>query len=108
MKTVDRSRHNEAARATPWAWFPAEAATISSVALPAATTETRLYAPRILNDPVLWNCSGLTNTGRPASWDRAFEYRAGVGRMTPSSRLAASSISSKPTRGLIGTIRPAC
>ncbi len=79
MKMVAARPVSEAARATPWAWLPAEAAT---TARPGASWAMWLYAPRILNDPVRCWCSGFSSTGRPARRDRESERSTGVARMT--------------------------
>src|SRR5262245_62107754 len=90
MKIVDRRPLLVAASATPWAWLPADAATTS---VPAGNREILLVAPRILNEPVRWRCSGLKATGRPASFENMSERSRWVGRMTPATRSRASSMS---------------
>ena len=74
-----------------------DAATISLAARLDARVEILLNAPRILNEPVRWKCSGFTNTGRPMTVVRGAEKIAGVGRSTGVSRCAACSMSSSPT-----------
>src|SRR5436190_22684636 len=53
----------------------------------------RLYAPRILNDPVRWRFSAFRCTSRPASRDNVSERYTGVTRATPSRRVRAASMS---------------
>ena len=63
MKIDDRRPARLAARATPWAWLPAEAATTRAPS--SGRAATWVYAPRILNEPVRCRCSGLSSTGAP-------------------------------------------
>src|SRR5262245_14925906 len=53
----------------------------------------RLYAPRILNEPVRWRFSAFSCTSRPTSRDSVSEPYTGVTRATPSRRARAASMS---------------
>src|SRR3954453_5693365 len=97
MKTRARAPISRAAHATAWPWFPALAATTSS----ASSVEMRLYAPRILNEPVRWRFSAFSFTSRPTSRESVSEAYTGVTRATPSSRARAASISGRPGAVLV-------
>ena len=78
MTMVSPAPRPVAARATPWAWLPAEAQTTpwaSSVSLSAAT---RLAAPRILNEKTGCRSSRFRLTGRPRRADRRGSASSGV------------------------------
>ena len=57
----------------------------------------KLYAPRILNDPVRCRYSGFNITFRPVSSLKVRARSEGVGRTMRAIRFAASSISSIET-----------
>src|SRR5690349_23772022 len=84
---------SRAAHATAWPWFPALAATTPAARSSAVSVEIRLYAPRILNEPVRWRFSALSCTSRPASCESVSEAYTGVTRATPSRRARAASMS---------------
>ena len=58
---------SRAAHATAWPWLPALAATTPAARCSAVSVEIRLYAPRILNEPVRWRFSALRWISRPTS-----------------------------------------
>src|SRR3954451_22985049 len=97
MKMRARAPISRAAHATACPWFPALAATTSS----ASSVEMRLYAPRILNEPVRWRFSAFSFTSRPTSRESVSEAYTGVTRATPSSRARAASISGRPGAVLV-------
>src|SRR5215472_7646250 len=79
------------ARACPW--FPAEAATTPSRACSGVSAITRLYAPRILNEPVFCRFSGLISTSASSIRDSVALCCSGVGLRTAARRPRAVSIS---------------
>src|SRR5579864_2049081 len=80
---------SRAAHATACPWLPALAATTSL----ASRVEMRLYAPRILNEPVRWRFSVLSRTSRPTSRENVSDWYAVETRATPSRRVRAASMS---------------
>src|SRR5581483_10881598 len=84
---------SRAAHATAWPWLPALAATTPAARSASPSVEMRLYAPRILNDPVRCRFSALSCTSRPTSRDSVSDAYTGVTRATPSSRARAASMS---------------
>ena len=74
MKTVERKSQSEAARATPWAWFPAEAATISSTAPSSASTKILLNGAPDLERTSSLKLLGLCEHGPPG------EFGQGTGK----------------------------
>ena len=88
------------ASAIPCAWFPALAATSPAPAAPGASDATKFVAPRILNDPVRWNCSHFSDTSTPAASESAGESNTGVSRiaglMTARARRIASTVTPVP------------
>src|SRR5581483_5785325 len=101
MKIVAGTPSSEAARATPWAWLPALAATTPAARSAGASRAMRWYAPRILNEPVRWRYSALRRIGRPASTERCSEPSTGVRRTTGARRRRAASMSSRVTSGQV-------
>src|SRR2546426_2733096 len=87
---------SRAAQATAWSWLPALAATTPAARSSAVNDEMRLYAPRILNEPVRWRFSAFRCTSRPTSRESVSERKTGVTRATPSRRSRAASISGSP------------
>ena len=57
MNTVAGIPTIRAASATPWAWLPALAATTPRARSASPSRAMRVYAPRILNEPVRWRFS---------------------------------------------------
>src|SRR6266568_7263004 len=84
---------SRAAHATACPWLPALAATTPAARCSWVSAEMRLYAPRILNDPVRWRFSAFRCTSRPKSCDSVSERYTGVTRATPSRRERAASMS---------------
>jgi hypothetical protein len=82
MKTVDRMPDSRAARATPCAWFPADAATTPISFWDPDSRLMALSAPRILNEPVLWRFSALRRTSPPVRREKEVETIVGVSRTT--------------------------
>ena len=58
---------SRAAHATACPWLPALAATTPAARSAALSVEMRLYAPRILNEPVRWRFSAFRCSSRPTS-----------------------------------------
>ncbi len=103
MKTIDRRPSSVAASATPWAWLPADAATIGS---PSSGSEAMWWcAPRILNEPVRCRYSVLNRTVRPQMAEMLPLGSTGVSRSTPTRPARARRISSIPTNSLSGATR---
>src|SRR3954463_3757676 len=98
MNTVARAPSSRAASATPWAWLPALAATTPRARSASLRRAIRVYAPRILNEPVRCRFSHLSQTGPPTRSASARECSCGVRRTTPSSSRAADSTSTALTR----------
>ena len=82
MKIVAFAPSSRAASATPCAWLPALAATTPRARSSSVSREIRVYAPRILNDPVRWRFSHLSHTGPPTRSARPREWCSGVCRTT--------------------------
>ena len=99
MNTVARTPSVCAASATPCAWLPALAATTPRARCPASSRAIRVYAPRILNDPVRCRFSHFSSTGPPHSSLSAREFAMGVGATTPASSSRAARTSAGPTGG---------
>ena len=64
ITTVDLQWAIRLPRATPWAWFPAEAAMIPLAFCSSLRVMMQLEAPRTLKDPVRWRFSSFRNTSR--------------------------------------------
>ena len=80
-----------AASATPCAWLPALAATTPRARSAASRRARRVYAPRILNEPVRCRFSHLSHTGRRTSSDeRARTGHRGARARPPSSSSRAA------------------
>src|ERR1035437_235844 len=87
-----------AARATPWAWLPAESVMTPAAGSAAVSAAILLSATRILKAPVFWRCSALaysrpfpTRIPRAASTRAAVEDdRMGVRSIRPSRTRRAS------------------
>src|SRR3954447_13997528 len=88
-----RAPTSRAAHATACPWLPALAATTPAARCSALSDEMRLYAPRILNDPVRCRFSAFRCTSRPTRREMVSERYTGVTRATPSSRARAASMS---------------
>ena len=104
MKTVAEVPSSCAASATPCAWLPALAATTPSARSPADNRAIRLYAPRILNDPVRCRFSHFRYTGPPTWAPSTRLFSSGVCRTTPDSSFRAARTSST----LTGPTPPSC
>ncbi len=109
MNTVAAMPSIDAASATPCAWLPALAATTPRARCASSSRASRVYAPRILNEPVRCRFSHFSHTGPPASSDSAREPATGVSVITPARSSRAARISSMPTGGgpAIGAWGPA-
>src|SRR5476651_735364 len=95
MKMVERMPSSRAAKATPCAWFPADAATTPRALSSSLRWTRRLYAPRILYDPVRCRFSHLSQTSEPSTSDSERELSIGVTSMTaPTTARAASNCAS--------------
>src|SRR5829696_4183271 len=97
MKTVAVMPSSCAASATPCAWLPALAATTPRSRSAADSRAIRVYAPRILNEPVRCRFSHLRWTGPPAFSASTRLCSSGVTRVMPSSSLRAPRTSSRST-----------
>src|SRR6202795_3900554 len=86
-----------AAAATPWAWLPDENATTPPLRLSCGIDESRLKAPRNLNDPVRCSISGFRNTLVPTRSLRTGNDNSGVRTANGASTRAAASISAELT-----------
>ncbi len=73
MKIRARAPTSRAAHATAWPWLPALAATTPAARSSALSVEIRLYAPRILNEPVRCRFSAFRCSSRPTSRDSVSE-----------------------------------
>src|SRR5262245_36856167 len=93
MKTVAGTPASRAAQATAWPWLPALAVTTPALRSTSVSVAIRLYAPRILNDPVRCRFSALSHMGRPERRPSVSDEITGVSRATPSRRFRASWIS---------------
>ena len=62
-----RAASSSAAKATPWAWLPALAATTPRARSASDSLAIRKSAPRTLNDPVRCRFSHFRKTGPPIS-----------------------------------------
>src|SRR5260370_23459886 len=82
-----------AAAATPWAWLPEEYATTPPPNLSCGIADSRLKAPRNLNDPVRCNISGFKNTLLPTRSLRIGNDSSGVRTANGATTRAAASIS---------------
>src|SRR3954452_21833552 len=100
MNTVALAPSRRAARATPCAWLPALAATTPRARSASVSREMRVYAPRILNDPVRCRFSHLSHTGPPTRSASPRECHSGVCRTTSPRSSAAASTSAPLTRGI--------
>jgi hypothetical protein len=90
-----------AAAATPWAWLPEENATTPPPRACCGIEDSRLKAPRNLNEPVRCSISGFRKTLVPARSLRTADDNNGVHTANGSSTRAAASISAELT-GKIG------
>src|SRR5215212_8865767 len=97
MKTVALMPSACAARATPWAWLPADAATTPRAFSSSERRDIRVYAPRTLKDPVRWRFSHLRKTGLPVSAESHRDPSIGVRRARGLIVSAACSMSSIET-----------
>src|ERR1039457_5214777 len=97
MITVALAPSRAAAKATPWAWLPALAATTPRARSASVSREIRRYAPRALNDPVRCRFSHFRKTGPPRRSDSTRERSSGVGARTPRSTSRAAAVSSGRT-----------
>src|SRR5581483_7875927 len=86
---------SRAAHATAWPWLPALAATTPAARSASPSVEIRLYAPRILNEPVRCRFSAFSCTSRPTNRESVSDAYTGVTRATPSSRSRAASMSAR-------------
>ena len=93
---------DRAANATAWAWLPAEGAITPAARCASVSERSLVYAPRILNDPVLCWFSCLRNTSHPAHWENVSDRYTGVRWATPCRFSAASRMSS---RGIMRTAK---
>ena len=75
-----------AARATPCAWLPAEAATTPRSASAGASRAILLYAPRTLNENTGWVSSRLSSTRLPRRPERRGMSESGVSRTSSYTR----------------------
>ncbi len=99
MKTVERTPSRVEARATPWAWLPALAATTPAARSSGESPAIRTYAPRSLKEPVRWRFSHLRWTGAPTSSERWRLPSIIVTLATPASIFCAPRTSSSVTLG---------
>jgi len=98
MNTVAWQPSAAAARATPWAWLPAEAATTPRARSSSDSLAIRVYAPRTLNEPARWRFSHFRYAGPPTLLDSSNDRSSGVTRTMSSSVRAAARMSSSVTR----------
>src|SRR4051812_23532988 len=97
MKTVALMPSACAARATPWAWFPADAATTPRAFSSSERRDIRVYAPRTLKEPVRWRFSHLRKTWLPVSAESHRDPSIGVRSARGLIVSAACSMSSTDT-----------
>ena len=83
--------------ATAWAWFPADMATTPARASSGVRANSRLRAPRSLNDAVYWRFSNLIHTSAPVMAERVRERAMGVRTTAPAMARCAACTSSKVT-----------
>ena len=76
---------SRAATATPWAWLPALAATTPRLRSASSSDESRVKAPRSLNEPARCRFSHLSNTVTPATALSEALVSIGVRDVTPMS-----------------------
>ena len=81
------------AAATPCAWLPDDQATTPLAACASSSWLSRLYAPRILNEPVRCRHSGFRYTRPPAISSSRGDQISGVLTAIESRRSAAATIS---------------
>src|SRR3954451_20996341 len=93
MKTVAEMPSSRAAQATAWPWFPALAAITPAARSLSSSVDSLFTAPRILNEPVRWRFSALSQTFVPVRREKVPEPYTGVTRARPSSRSRAASMS---------------
>src|SRR3954454_11690185 len=106
MKMVARTPISRAARATPCAWLPAEAATTPRARSSSVRCDIRVYAPRTLKEPVRWRFSHLRSTWLPVSAESQRDSSIGVRTATPWISSAARSMSSTETRSTSAIVLP--
>src|SRR5690606_23903947 len=85
------------ARATPWAWLPADAAMTPRAFSSAVSEWILVSAPRTLNDPARCRFSAFRKTGSPKCVVMPGLWSSGVRLMRPFSRARALSMSSTVT-----------
>src|SRR5689334_2694517 len=93
MNTVASMPSSRAAQATAWPWLPALAARTPAARSASPRPVSLLTAPRILNDPVRWRFSALSQTLLPQMRPNVSEPYTGVTRARPASRSRAASMS---------------
>ena len=86
-----------ACRATPWAWFPAEAATTPRPRSSSLSSPSLLAAPRSLNEPTACRLSSLSRTSHPQAFETAALAMVGVLITRPAIRSAACLTSRMPS-----------
>src|SRR4051794_18053538 len=97
MNTVALIPSACAARATPCAWLPADAATTPRAFSSGERRDIRVYAPRILKEPARWRFSHLSFTGLPVRAESQRDSSMGVRRAIAVISSAARSMSSIDT-----------
>src|SRR5258705_8394563 len=95
MKMVARMPSSAAAKATPCAWLPADAATTPRSRSVSFSWASRLYAPRILYDPVRCRFSAFRSTGTPSNSVRYRDRSSGVTSTTAETRSRAARKSAR-------------
>ena len=78
MTMVAGTPKDDAAQATPWAWFPAEEATTGQRSPRSIMAESLFVAPRILNEPVFCRFSHLRYTLPPHMREKVEERSSSV------------------------------
>src|SRR5690349_16815659 len=82
-----------AACATPRPWLPPDAVTTPPASAASGAANSRLHAPRALNEPPTCRCSSLSVTlGSPGSAHSMVGVRRTYGRMRAAAARASSSV----------------
>src|SRR5512137_608976 len=99
ITTVAGTPARRAARATPWAWFPADAATTPAGPILSLRERTWARAPLTLKEPPFCITSSFRYTSASAIVDRVGEYTSGVRIRWGRIRVRTASISGRVTMG---------